>query len=378
MDDQIKISIDSGLTKIYVIGAGGEGGNAINFFKKENPDYDIKTIAINTDNQDLEKSLADEKLLLGSDITHGRGTGANPGKAESIAENEISKIENAVNGADMVVICAGLGGGTGSGMSPVIARAAHKKEILTLAIVTVPFEFEGGAKIKIAKDYLLKLKEVSDAAIVIPNWRIVKEKGLPVGKAFKWGNEIFATSIKVISNIINKPQTMNVDFEDIKTVLKDSKEAYISMAELTKNMESQGKTIGELLVEELMNFPLIDADAIKNISKGVLFVEMGKDDDISLMDDIQRNIQRYIKPSALIIPGLDLKNESDRIRLTLIAGDFQREDSEYYFSGMNNDNLTKNVHFNLTNKRFANSTNPSNNLFGNKDFLPPKLNKDID
>ncbi|MCK4643389.1 cell division FtsZ family protein [bacterium] len=376
MNSGIKISVDCGFTKIYVIGVGGEGGNAINLFKKQHPDQSIKTIAVNTDNQDLEKSLADETLLLGREITNGRGTGANPTVAEDIAEKEIERIEEMVADADMVIICAGLGGGTGSGVSPVIARAAKKRGVLTLSVVTVPFAFEGGMKIKIAKDYLQKLKELSDSVIVIPNWKLIKEKGLGMKKAFEWGNEIFSTSIQVISDIINSAQLMNVDFEDIKTVLKDSKEAYISMAKITKNMESTGRAKGEVLVEELMNFPLIDADTIKNISKAVLFIEMDENEDATIMDEVQASIMQYIKPNSLIIPGMDLKESFNEVRLTLIAGDFEREDSEYYFSGITDVGTTKGNIFQFHNKKVANDTNPSN-LF-TKDMLPPSMSSDID
>ncbi len=378
--NDISIMFEEMSTKIHIFGVGGCGGNALNNFIRQHGDCRVKTIAVNTDNQDLNKSNAQEKILIGEKVTKGRGTGAHPDLAEKIAEQEMEIIDASVKNADMAIICCGLGGGTGSGVSPVIARAAKKNDALTLAIATVPFKFEGGAKIKIAKEYLTKLKEIADAVIVVPNTRLIKGSGITMQRAFEWGNEILGTAIQVMSDLINETQYINVDFEDIKTVLKSSKDAYISMATVTEKMIGEkGKTKGELIVDELMNFPLIDAETIKNIQRAILYVEMGQEEDVSVMDEIQTRMLPYIRPNGNIIPSIDLKPGSKDIRATLIAGDFERDDNEYYFSDL----TTMNQQFPTTLfgdvRKVSNMTNRnvSANPMGNLDF-PPRMDKDID
>ncbi len=359
---------DLSFTRINVYGVGGEGGNAIDYLKKKFQELKVKTIGVNTDNQDLQKIRADKKILIGENRLHGRGTGANPPLAERIAEEEISKITPTLKDVDMAIVCCGLGGGTGSGAGPVVVKAAAKQNILTLAIVTFPFTFEGGTKTKIAVEYLKKIKEAADAVIVIPNWKLIKEKGITIKKAFEWGNEILVNSIEVISSIINNSHNMNVDFQDIKTVLENSKDAYISMAQITESMEIRDEEKGDYIVEELMNFPLVDADTIKNISKAVFFIEMNENADASLMNDIESKLKKYTKPDSMIIPGITFNENIKGIKATLIAGHFEKEDSEYY---LENPSTSGDVHNQNYNKKVQNMDNP-NNLF------PPSMNRDLD
>lgn len=211
-----------GIASIKVIGIGGAGGNTVNSMIEAN-DRDIEFIVANTDSQALLNSKAPNKIQLGIKSTKGLGTGANPEVGRRAAEEDLDQILDAMAGADIVFIAAGMGGGTGSGASPVIARALREQGILTVAVVTKPFVFEGKRRAKIAEETIQQLRAEVDTMIILPNQKLLEYVGdnVTMIDAFAMINDVLNKSVRNISDIIIRPGHINVDFADLKTIMKD-------------------------------------------------------------------------------------------------------------------------------------------------------------
>jgi cell division protein FtsZ len=207
---------------IKVIGVGGAGGNAVNRMI-ESGLKGVEFIAANTDSQVLDQSRCPKKLQLGSGITKGLGSGANPGVGREAAEEDEALISEVLDGADMVFVTAGMGGGTGTGAAPVVARIARSLGALTVAVVTRPFEFEGRRRMQLAEDGLRELREKVDTLIVIPNQRLltIVEKHTPLKEAFRVADQVLHHATKGISDLITVPGLVNLDFADVKTVMAE-------------------------------------------------------------------------------------------------------------------------------------------------------------
>src|SRR3989344_4323477 len=214
----------SGVTAIKVIGVGGGGGNAVSRMMEGERMKGVEFIAINTDAQDLDHGLAHRKIHIGKALTHGLGAGMNPDVGKQAAEENRSETGEMLDGAGIVFVSAGLGGGRGTGAAPVVAEIAREKGILTVAIVTKPFSFEGSQRMTIAQDGVNRLKDKVDALVVIPNDRIFRliNKDTPVLKAVSHIDEILKNGVQAIAELINVPGIINVDFSDIKTIVKDA------------------------------------------------------------------------------------------------------------------------------------------------------------
>ena len=211
------------LVKIKVIGVGGGGGNAINdmiYLGVTGVEY----IAANTDRQDLEKSLADVKLQIGEKLTKGQGAGALPEIGRMAAEEDIEKIQELLKGTDMLFITAGMGGGTGTGAAPVIAKIAKELDVLTVAVVTKPFSFEGEKRRNNADAGIELLRQNIDSLVVIPNNKLfdLPDKKITLQNAFKEANNILRIGIKAVVDLVLGQGFINLDFADIRSVLKDS------------------------------------------------------------------------------------------------------------------------------------------------------------
>jgi cell division protein FtsZ len=302
-------------TKIKVVGVGGSGSNAISRMSKCNI-KGIELIAINADAQDLDKIDADKKIRIGRKITKGLGTGMNPEIGREAAEEQIEEIEECLKGADVVFITCGLGGGCGSGASSVIAEAAKKNGALTIAIVTKPFSFEGSQRMDIANSALKKLKEKVDTLITISNDRLlsVLDPEITVLNAFWTCDEILRQAVQGISDLIVLPGIINIDFADIKGLMKDSGSALFGIGTAT------GPERAKEAAKKALESPLLDV-SYKG-AKGILFnISGGKDISLAEIDEAAKIITEEISSGAKVVFGA-IQNEKlkeGEIKVTVIA-----------------------------------------------------------
>ncbi len=304
-------------TKIKVIGVGGSGCNAILRMRKSKI-KGVELIAMNTDYQDLIKVKADIRVRIGEKVTHGLGTGMKPEIGRIAAEQSIEKITEVLEGADMVFITGGLGGGTGSGAIPVVSEAAKKLGILTVVVVTLPFSFEGLYRKKIAQNSLERLKGKLDALVVIKNDKLLEtlEPKVSLLNAFWICDDILREAVKGISDLILLPGIVNVDFADVRSILKDSGTALFGIG------RGRGEKRAQEAVISALNCPLLDV-APKG-AKGVLFNVSGEDVALSEIDEIGNIITREINPKAKVIFGAvqDEKLKKGEIKINVIITGF--------------------------------------------------------
>lgn len=306
------------MAKIKVVGVGGGGGNAIDRMRKE-LFRGVDFIAINTDTQDLELCRADVKIHIGKNLTKGLGTGMNPDLGRQAAEENKAEIVEALKGADLVFITAGLGGGTGSGASAVVAEAAKEMGALTIAVVTKPFAFEGSQRSRIAQEALVKLKDKVDTLIVVPNDRIftVIEKDTTLIKAFEVVDDILRYAIQGIADLIAMPGIVNVDFADVKAIMENAGTALVGIG------LGSGQDRATTAVTTAINSPLLEV-SIEG-AKGVLFgVSGSRDLRMNEINEIARTIAESVDPSAKIIFGAyhDRNMKAGQLKVTIVATGF--------------------------------------------------------
>ncbi|MEE8131685.1 MAG: cell division protein FtsZ [Candidatus Paceibacterota bacterium] len=306
------------IAKIRVIGVGGAGNNAISRMSNDFPRA-VDLIAINTDIQDLSYCRAKKKIHIGEDITKGLGTGMNPDLGRQSAEESRSEITNVLKGADMIFITAGFGGGTGTGASPIVAELARELGILTIAVVTKPFSFEGAQRNQIAQEGIMKLKDKVDTLITIPNDRIFSliDKDTSLIKAFEKIDEILNNSVKGIAEIIMSPGIVNVDFADVKAVIEDAGSAIIGIG------IASGQERAINAANQAINSPLLETSI--DGAKGVLFSISGhRDLKMNEINEIAKLISENVDSTAKIIFGTynDRKIRKGKLKVTLIATGF--------------------------------------------------------
>ena len=309
----------SGFTKIKVVGNGGGGGNAVTRMIAGDRLKGVEFIAINTDAQDLDYAEAHRKVYIGKALTKGLGTGMNPELGKQAAEENRSEIGEILEGADVVFITAGMGGGTGTGAAPVIAEIAKEKGILTLAIVTKPFAFEGAQRMTIALDGLARLKDKVDALVVVPNDRIFAliDKDTPLTRAFGFIDDILKNGVKAIAELVNAPGIINVDFADIRSILKEAGPTLVGVG------TASGQDRSMKSVNAAINSPLLEVSM--EGAKGLLFsVAGGRDLKMSEINDIAKAIAANLDSNAKVIFGAyhdrNLKDKS--LKVTVIATGF--------------------------------------------------------
>ncbi|MCK5021716.1 MAG: cell division protein FtsZ [Candidatus Pacebacteria bacterium] len=315
-----KINTDvEAFARIKIIGIGGAGKNATNYMIKSKV-QGVEFIAINTDAQDLHHSLSKKKIHIGKHLTNGLGAGMNPEIGKKAAEETVEEIQDILKGANMVFITAGMGGGTGTGAAPIIAKTAKDLGVLTVAVVTKPFLFEGAKRMSIAEQGLEKLKESVDALIVIPNDRIlsVAPEGTTMDNAFAMSDKILKEAVEGISDLITVPGRINVDFADILAIMGNAGSALMGI----------GKAIGENRAEEAakmaINSPLLDISIAG--AKGVLLSVAGGDDlTINEIQNAAKIITESIDPDAKVIFGTSKtdKLKKNEIKVTVIATGFK-------------------------------------------------------
>ena len=305
--------------KIKVVGIGGGGNNAVNRMISSNLGG-VEFVAINTDKQALKKSVAPTKIAIGEKITNGFGAGSNVEIGKRAAEEANAEIRKAVSGADLVFITAGMGGGTGTGASPVVAKAAQEQDILTVGVVTTPFGFEGKRKMDQASDGIAELSQYVDSLVVIPNERLkmVSDTRITLLNAFSEADDILRRGVQSISDLINKTGFINIDFADIRSVLEKSGVAYMGVG------AASGKDKAQAAATMAISSPLIET-SIKG-AKGVILsitasINVGLED-VELACSM---IAGECNPDASVIWGVNFdENLDDEMRITLIAAGFDQ------------------------------------------------------
>ncbi|MEK7599300.1 MAG: cell division protein FtsZ [Patescibacteria group bacterium] len=320
MSPQIKPDVET-FARVKVIGVGGSGLNAVDHMircKVKGVDF----IGINTDAQDLHHSLMSKKLHIGRNTTRGLGAGMDPDLGRQAAEENKSEIQDLVKGADIVFITCGFGGGTGTGAGPVVAGIAKEAGILTIAVITKPFAFEGAKRSQIAEEGILKLKDNVDAMIVIPNERLLAlvDKNTPFLSAFAMCDDVLRQAVQGISDLITTPGIINVDFSDVRAIVSNSGSALMGIG------RASGEKRAEDAARQAINSPLLDMSI--DGARGVLFAVAGGDD--MTMWEIQeaaRIITEAIDPEAKIIFGAfrDERLKKNELQLTVIASGFPSE-----------------------------------------------------
>ncbi len=304
--------------RIKVVGVGGSGRNAINHMINSHV-KGVDFVAINTDAQDLHHSLAKHKVHIGKNLTRGLGTGMNPATGKQAAEETKEEVQESLKGADMVFIACGMGGGTGTGAAPIVARTAKELGALTIAVTTRPFSFEGAQRGRLAEQGLEELRKEVDALIVIPNDRLlsVVDKQTTARSAFAMCDDILRQAVEGISDIIVTPGIINVDFADVRAIMENAGSALMGIG------LASGEKRAEEAAKSAINSPLLDISI--NGAKGVLFAIAGGDD--ITMHEIQeaaKIITESIDPNAKVIFGAikDEKLKKNEIRVTVIATGF--------------------------------------------------------
>ncbi|MBP6911956.1 MAG: cell division protein FtsZ [Candidatus Pacebacteria bacterium] len=314
---KVNPSIES-FARIKVIGIGGSGKNALNHMISEKV-RGVEFICMNTDTQDLHNSLADKKIHLGKNLTKGLGAGMNPEVGKKAAEETRSEIQDVIRGAEMVFISCGMGGGTGTGAAAVVARAAREEGVLTVAVVTKPFVFEGRERMRIAETGLQELEHEVDAIIVIPNDRLltISSKETSLKNAFAMCDEVLRQAVEGISDLITIPGDINVDFNDIKTIMQDAGTALMGIG------LAQGEKRAEKAAFDAINSPLLEVSI--NGAKGILLaISGGEDLTLHEVAEAAKIVTESTDKEAKVIFGTsrDDRLKKGEMKVTVIATGF--------------------------------------------------------
>ncbi|MCL4353769.1 cell division protein FtsZ [Patescibacteria group bacterium] len=304
--------------KLRVMGIGGGGGNALNSMISQSTIQGVDFISVNTDAQSLLLNQAATKLQIGENLTKGLGSGGNPEIGQEAAEESYDKVKELLDGTDMVFLTAGMGGGTGTGATPVIARAAKEVGALTVAVVTKPFAFEGTRRMVAAEDGIEELKDKVDTLIIIPNQRIldVVDKKLSLLEAFKVADSVLTQGVQGISDLITLPGLINVDFADVRTIMANAGSALMGIG--TGVGENRAQTAARSAVAS----PLLEISM--DGARGVLFNIIGGPDlTMSEVDEAAKIIASAADPDANIIFGATIDDSMhDQLKITVIATGF--------------------------------------------------------
>lgn len=319
-DEEILKFIQQSEQKIFVVGAGGSGGNTLDRLF-EMSTKGVSLVAINTDAKHLLRIRANKKMIIGKKLSGGRGAGSNPLIGEESAKESLEDIKSVLKGSSLVFVTCGLGGGTGTGSAPIVAEVAKSAGALTVAVVTLPFQSEGKVRMENALAGLEKLKKHTDTLIVIKNDKLLNlVPDLPLNTAFKVCDEVLASSVKGIAELVTKSGLMNVDFADLKTILYDAGFAVIGVGEASLDAKDQDRA--RVAVETALNSPLLDAD-ISTSTRALVNVIGGEDMTLKEAEYVASETSKRISPNAHIIWGArveeNIKKSSMRV-LIVLAG----------------------------------------------------------
>ena len=306
---------------IKVIGVGGGGNNAVNRMISSNV-RGVDFIAINTDKQALARSSAQHKIPIGEKITKGHGAGANPEIGARAAEESIEEIRNAISGADMVFITAGMGGGTGTGAAPIVAKIAQEMGILTIGVVTKPFAFEGEKRMTQAEAGIEEFGQFVDSLVIIPNERLkqVSETRITLFNAFAIADDVLSHGVQSICEMINVPGYINLDFADVTAVMKDAGYAHMGVGEAT------GKEKAELAAKAAISSPLLET-SISGAHGIIISITASPDIGLEDIDIASTMIKAETAPDANVIFGVAFDPElEDKMKITIIATGFAKKE----------------------------------------------------
>jgi cell division protein FtsZ len=300
---------------IKVIGVGGGGGNAVNHMAESSIEG-VDFISANTDAQALKYSNVKTILQMGADITKGLGAGADPEVGKEAALEDKERIHDALDGADMVFITAGMGGGTGTGAAPVVAQVARELGILTVAVVTKPFPFEGAKRMKVASEGIAELARHVDSLITIPNEKLlaVLGKEMSLLNAFKAANDVLLNATQGIAELITKPGLINVDFADVKTVMSEMGQAMMGTA------SASGEQRAREAAEAAINSPLLEDIDLAG-AKGILVnITAGMSLSIGEFDEVGNTVRDFADEDATVVVGTVIDPDlNDELRVTVVA-----------------------------------------------------------
>jgi cell division protein FtsZ len=305
---------------IKVVGVGGAGGNALNNMVRNNL-QGVTFIACNTDIQAIDKNLATHKIQIGGKLTKGLGAGANPEKGWKAAMEDTNRIAEFLQGADMVFVTAGLGGGTGTGAAPVVAQVARELGALTVGVVTKPFEFEGRPRMKNAHKGLEALRKCVDTLIVIPNQRLlaIANENMSLLQAFREADNVLYNAVKGISDLITVPGLVNVDFADVRTIMAEQGMALMGAG------AAHGRDRAAMAAKQAISSPLLEDTSIDGAQGILVNVTGGEDLTLMEMHDAITLIQSAAHPDANIIFGAVIDEAlGDEIRITVVATGFDQ------------------------------------------------------
>lgn len=310
-DEELEEMLTRQRASIKVIGCGGGGNNTINRITEVGV-LGVETIAINTDAQDLLYTTSDKKILVGREVTKGMGAGSNPRIGEEAAKENEHDIKNAIQGADMIFITCGLGGGTGTGTAPVVAEVAKKIGCLTVAIVTMPFTLEGNRRFDNALIGLEKLENVVDTLIVIPNDKLLEiAPDMPMQTAFKVADEILTNAVKGIAELVTRAGLVNLDYADIRAIMSNGGVALIGMGESdTENRANEA-------VEKAINNPLLDVD-ITGATGALINIAGSKDLTLNEARKVVEQVSNRLSEDAKIIWGAQIYEDLGRTLRTML------------------------------------------------------------
>ena len=317
MSKQVKPDVES-FARIRVIGVGGSGGNAVNHMVQTHVEG-VDFIAINTDAQDLHKSKAKRKIHIGKTLTRGLGAGMNIEIGKQAADETREEIQESIKGSDMVFITCGMGGGTGTGAAPVVAKVARELGALTVGVVTKPFGFEGQQRMRLAEQGLVELRKAVDALIVIPNDKLLSivSRDTGIRNAFAMCDDILKQAVEGISDLITQTGIINVDFADVRTIMHNAGSALMGIG------TAIGEKRAEVAARNAINSPLLEVSV--SGAKGVLFsVAGGEDLGMLEVQDAANVITEAIDPEAKVIFGavVDSSLKKGEVRVTVIATGF--------------------------------------------------------
>ena len=310
----------SQVANIKVIGIGGGGNNAVNRMVAANI-TSAEFVAINTDKQALLMSKATHRIQIGEKLTRGLGAGADPEVGQRAAEESKAVITEMLKGCDLAFITAGMGGGTGTGAAPVVAQIAKELDILTIAVVTKPFNFEGRKRMENAEKGIANLKKFVDTLVVIPNDKLLKivPKGTPIVEAFRCADDVLRQGIQGISDLIVTPSLINLDFADVKAIMKDKGLAHMGIG------RGKGETKTIDAVRQAVQSPLLET-TIEGATGILLNVKGGMDLPIDEVDEAAALIKEVVDPSCNIIFGAGIDEAlSEEVEITVIATGFNQK-----------------------------------------------------
>ena len=375
--------------KIYIVGVGGAGGNAINRMIDDGM-ANVEFIAINTDAQDLEHNNSQVKLQIGKELTKGLGAGADPSIGKQAIEENKDVISKSLKSADMVFIAAGMGGGTGTGAAPEIAKIAKENGALTVGIITKPFRFEGPKRMKRALEGIKELKNSCDTLLVIPNEVLLDiiDPNTTVNESFKLADSVLKQAAKGISELINNPGNINTDFADVRATMLNMGDALMGTGIAT------GEERAILAAQQAINSPLLQDTSIKGAKNLLLHISGPKDMKMNEMVDAADIIYEEAGEDANVIFGCvtdDRLNDSQEIHVTVVAtginSDYKDEQSpfykkytksnDYYDRDATSDNKGENINDQiLVNSNIEKNISSESNQNINEDLSIPKKDDD--